>query len=141
MYSFRYCPVCGEITCGSTSAPPLLCDFCKHEKISIKYTGRYEDGSKYGYDHEAPVDEDEIVQREYIIENIVKKNPEFNQQMFDKREEEDKEFWNNMEKGTVEKCPYCGSTNLQLVRKKWSLLTGFFTNKVDRYCVNCKRKV
>jgi len=37
-------------------------------------------------------------------------------------------------------CPYCGSTNIQLMRKKWSPLTGFLTNKVDRYCVNCKRK-
>lgn len=37
-------------------------------------------------------------------------------------------------------CPHCGSTNIQLMRRKWSLLTGFLTNKVDRYCVNCKRK-
>lgn len=38
-------------------------------------------------------------------------------------------------------CPYCGSTRPpQIVRRKWSLLTGFLTNKVDRYCVDCKRK-
>ena len=41
---------------------------------------------------------------------------------------------------TISACPYCGSTNIQLIRRKWSLLTGFLTNKVDRYCVNCKRK-
>ena len=37
-------------------------------------------------------------------------------------------------------CPYCNSTQIQLVRRKWSLLAGFATNKVDRVCVNCKRK-
>lgn len=37
-------------------------------------------------------------------------------------------------------CPKCGSTNIQLVKRKWSPLTGFMTNKVDRICVNCKCK-
>jgi len=37
-------------------------------------------------------------------------------------------------------CPNCGSTQIQLVNKKWSLMTGFFTNKVDRVCVACKKK-
>lgn len=37
-------------------------------------------------------------------------------------------------------CPYCNSTQIQLVRRKWSLLAGFATNKMDRVCVNCKRK-
>lgn len=38
------------------------------------------------------------------------------------------------------RCPKCGSTNIQLVNRKWSLLTGFMTNKVDRVCVNCKNR-
>lgn len=38
------------------------------------------------------------------------------------------------------KCPKCNSTNIQLVKRKWSLLTGFLTNKVDRICINCKHK-
>ncbi|MBQ2882693.1 MAG: zinc ribbon domain-containing protein [Alphaproteobacteria bacterium] len=37
-------------------------------------------------------------------------------------------------------CPKCGSTNIQIVPRKWSLLTGIFTNKTDRVCVNCKHK-
>lgn len=37
-------------------------------------------------------------------------------------------------------CPKCGSTQIQMVQRKWSLLTGFMTNKVDRVCVNCKHK-
>lgn len=38
------------------------------------------------------------------------------------------------------KCPKCGSTQIQMVPRKWSLLTGFLTNKVDRVCMNCKCK-
>lgn len=38
------------------------------------------------------------------------------------------------------KCPKCGSTAIQMVPRKFSLLTGFATNKVDRVCVNCKHK-
>lgn len=37
-------------------------------------------------------------------------------------------------------CPKCNSTNIQMVARKWSLLTGFMTNKIDRVCVNCKYK-
>lgn len=37
-------------------------------------------------------------------------------------------------------CPKCGSTNIQIVPRKWSILTGIFTNKTDRVCVNCKYK-
>lgn len=37
-------------------------------------------------------------------------------------------------------CPKCGSTAIQMVPRKFSLLTGFATNKVDRVCVNCKYK-
>lgn len=36
------------------------------------------------------------------------------------------------------KCPRCHSSNIQLVQRKFSIWTGFRTNKVDRVCVNCK---
>jgi rRNA maturation protein Nop10 len=38
------------------------------------------------------------------------------------------------------KCPKCGSTQIQAVPRRWSLATGFLTNKVDRVCLNCKNK-
>lgn len=38
------------------------------------------------------------------------------------------------------KCPKCGSIKIQMLPRRWSLLTGFFTNKVDRVCMNCKHK-
>lgn len=42
--------------------------------------------------------------------------------------------------GDESHCPRCGSSNLQIVPRKWSFLTGFLTNKVDRVCVNCKHR-
>ena len=38
------------------------------------------------------------------------------------------------------KCPKCGSTQIQMVQRKWTPIMGIFTNKVDRVCMNCKHK-
>ena len=43
------------------------------------------------------------------------------------------------ENGNV-KCPYCGSLQIQMVPRKWSPVTGFFTNRADRVCMRCKKK-
>jgi len=34
-------------------------------------------------------------------------------------------------------CPKCGGTSFTTVRRKWSLLTGFMTNKIDMVCNRC----
>ena len=38
------------------------------------------------------------------------------------------------------RCPYCYGTQIQIVPKKFSLLTGFATNKFDRMCVRCQKR-
>ena len=38
------------------------------------------------------------------------------------------------------KCPYCFSSDVQIVPRKFSLLTGFATNRFDRVCIKCKRR-
>lgn len=38
------------------------------------------------------------------------------------------------------KCPYCFSSEVQIVPKKFSLLTGFATNSYQRVCLRCKKK-
>ena len=43
-------------------------------------------------------------------------------------------------KESVVRCPRCFSTDFQLVPKKFSLLTGFATNHVDRVCVKCMKR-
>lgn len=38
------------------------------------------------------------------------------------------------------RCPKCGSTQIQIINQKWSLMTGLMTNKVNRVCLKCKNK-
>ena len=38
------------------------------------------------------------------------------------------------------RCPKCGSTQIQMVPRKYSLLTGFATNRMDRVCVKCMKR-
>lgn len=38
------------------------------------------------------------------------------------------------------RCPRCRSTEIQMVPRKFSLLTGFATNKIDRVCVRCQKR-
>lgn len=38
------------------------------------------------------------------------------------------------------RCPYCQSTDVQIVPKRFSILTGFATNSYQRVCLRCKRK-
>lgn len=38
------------------------------------------------------------------------------------------------------RCPRCRSTQIQMVPRKFSLLTGFATNKIDRVCVKCQKR-
>lgn len=40
----------------------------------------------------------------------------------------------------VVRCPRCRSTSIQLVPRKFSIWTGYRTNKVDRVCINCKHR-
>lgn len=45
------------------------------------------------------------------------------------------------QESNVPKCPKCGCTEFTPVRKKFSLLTGFATNKVELICNKCGTKI
>ena len=40
----------------------------------------------------------------------------------------------------IVRCPRCRSTHVQMVPRKFSLLTGFATNRIDRVCVRCQKR-
>lgn len=46
----------------------------------------------------------------------------------------------NSSSPNVVRCPRCRSTQIQMVPRKFSLLTGFSTNKIDRVCVSCQKR-
>ena len=137
------CPNCGDIE-ASTGRLYLKCSECGH---SYKATD---------IDRKNPIklieahSDEEMRQlvEEYVGDTI-------NWDIYNAREEE----WNQIEKERRKrqqqkqaeeqarfdainhpKCPKCGSTAIQIIPRKFSFLTGFATNKVDRVCVNCKHK-
>ena len=40
----------------------------------------------------------------------------------------------------IVRCPRCRGTQIQMVPRKFSLLTGFATNRIDRVCVKCQKR-
>lgn len=121
------CPVCLHCEFGS-GEEKIECSFCGAE---MKSSGV----SKL-------IDVDKF--KEYL-----KSQPEFNQVLCDVRI---RQFTNELAQQAKEReqqkreeakmvhCPACGSTQIQMVPRKWSLLAGFATNKVDRVCMKCKKK-
>lgn len=44
-------------------------------------------------------------------------------------------------KSYQKKCLYCGSSDFTPVRKKWSVIAGLLTNKIDLVCNKCGNKI
>ena len=83
------------------------------------------------------------------FEDKLRQSPEFNQALFEARirqfkrelaQQAKEREQQKREEAKMVHCPACGSTQIQMVPRKWSLLAGFATNKVDRVCVKCKKK-
>lgn len=88
------------------------------------------------------------VYKELLYKKYVYNNPLFDKAKFDMRAEWEYENAVEMEEGyrkrqeekNKPRCPKCGCAEFQMVPRKWSPLTGFLTNKVDRVCVKCKTR-
>ena len=116
------CPVCGESLCGEDSPSET-----PKEKTKWYY---YKEGggtlidilmSEFTplYTFDAIDSEDAEKQLKEVMPN----SPLFNDNTSDKV-----------------KCPYCFSSEVQILPRKFSLLTGFATNRFDRVCIKCKRR-
>lgn len=117
------CPVCGESLVNDVDMPSAT----KKEKHTYYY---YEGAggtlTTTLYDDETPI---------YTFEAVDMKDAE---RQLKKVMPNSPLLRENTEPET--RCPYCRSKEIQLVPKKFSLLTGFATNRYDRICVHCKRK-
>ena len=148
-----YCPSCGELE----SERDVLYGHPDHRYcrrcggLEVVDTGQTYDELEWEALHGAPYDCEKV--REYIREKYVYHNPQFNPEKSQERIKYEKDLNEGAQRMVEEarradrinhknevKCPWCGSTQIQMVPRKWSLLTGFLTNKVDRVCVNCKKK-
>ena len=86
--------------------------------------------------------------KELFYKKYVYNSPLFDKAKFDMRAEWEYEnavemeetYRKRQEEKNKPRCPKCGCTEFQMVPRKWSPLTGFLTNKVDRVCVKCKTR-
>lgn len=141
MSLLRYCPKCGEIFIS------YECSFCEHKMYETKYT--FSDYLK-----------DTSIEKR-IMEEYVKKSPEFDEELFKKREAKENEEIHRpssaagqrilRDMGAIPqqpKCPTCGSTKIRRIstteKVTSTVLFGIFSNK-RKYqfeCLNpnCKYK-
>ena len=148
------CPICGHYSITNDRFP--VCDFCKNDNLIILHG---EELDKVNNTIEEMSDEemkrwnDEgIAFHEYLRQKYVFNNPLFDKEKYNQRVDwslerakaQDAQTAENARRAAEEasrpRCPKCGCTEFQMVPRKWSPLTGFLTNKVDRVCVKCKTR-
>jgi len=135
---YEYLKICPR--CGRTNFKIMQCNVCGCDMILTKYIcDEYRDLIR-----NKSVEENRKFLRKLYNEYCYN-SPAFSETEFQRREAEYDDMGYQFEEyqrksDNTPKCPRCGSTNIQMVSRKWSLLTGFMTNKVDRVCVNCKHK-
>ena len=139
----RICPKCGSIITARRSDECNTCDLEWDKLILTNYTFKI----RLEMDKEQKREWEEMLRKRYVLSPD---NPYYDKEAWNRRE--DIEFQIQLQKDNWEKkrneeaaqsqshqliCPKCGSTSFSPVRRKWSLLTGFMTNKVDMVCNKC----
>ena len=137
-HKIKNCPVCGYV---DLTEKENTCSLCNN---SLSITNEYFDEI---CSQSELSDKDDI--KEYVRQLYVYSDDKFDEKIMSSREEDENisdqiDYYEDLIlNGDDEddcKCPKCNSTNIQIVPRKWSLLTGIFTNATDRVCVNCKYK-
>lgn len=120
-----YCPRCGMF--GNESEG----NTCKYCNISMLPTDLLE--IKYGIMNVKEMQEWQTT----FLNTVIKPNPQYSE---DARNEAFRKIRKGRTSANAIKCPHCGYGKFQRVSRRWSPLTGFFTNKVDRVCERCKKR-
>ena len=137
-HKIKYCPVCGYVDLTEKE------NSCSHCNSSLNVSNEYFDEV---CSQSELTDKSDI--EEYVRQLYVYNDDNFSEDIMSARENAENvsnqiDYYENLIFNNVNdndcKCPKCNSTNVQIVPRKWSLLTGIFTNKTDRVCVNCKYK-
>ena len=137
-HKIKYCPICGYVDLTEKE------DSCSHCNSFLSITNEYFDEICSQSELTDKNDIEEYVRQLYVYVDdkfdedamSVRENAENVSDQIDYYEELILKDNNEYDC----KCPECGSTNIQIVPRKWSIFTGIFTNKVDKVCVNCKYK-
>lgn len=151
-----YCSHCGDFYRNIHEKTNFTCNFCKSPLLSTDMTNQ-EILEQFGGTN--------ISFENIIFENFIKPKNTLNEKAYNKRQKyisrmdmsfiRPEDYPNQLNNTNAQSqnyntpvtnpqgqiaCAKCGSTQIQLVQRKWRLLTGFLTNKVDRICVNCKHR-
>ena len=142
----KFCNKCGNITLGNKYLEEK-CSICGKVKIPVPLN--------YIQENEILTDKELDDKKNIIIEELVKTSPEFDQYLFDHRDEilakQSAEFDAKMEHGKAileegsrtPKCTYCGSTNIRkigLLNRAISIeLWGLGSKKIGKqfHCNHC----
>lgn len=143
---YKFCNKCGNITLGNKYLEEK-CSICGKVKIPVPLN--------YIQENEILTDKELDDKKNIIIEELVKTSPEFDQYLFDHRDEilakQSAEFDAKMEHGKAileegsrtPKCTYCGSTNIRkigLLNRAISIeLWGLGSKKIGKqfHCNHC----
>lgn len=128
-----YCPICGNIDLGIEQDKEHKCLYCNHETIITKYS--LEEYFKNG------------VKISEIFEEYAKNSPDFDEELFNKREEKENAIIHgegatvNTQRNDILKCPKCGSTAVSIGTRGFSLFTGFIgSGQTVNRCGKCGYK-
>ena len=139
--SLNTCLVCGA-SLGMEEAETA------HEpKLITWYYYEFKDGSHTGSLRDKPIDLEKFGDT-YELKYTFKAPPEDENGDFEEAKEILRKYdptafatpSASTKPDPIVRCPRCGCTSVQIVPKKWSILTGYRTNSVNRVCVNCKHR-
>lgn len=144
---YKFCNKCGNITLGNKNLEEK-CSICGKVKIPVPIN--------YIQENEILTDKELDDKKIIIIEELVKPSPEFDQYLFEHRDEilskQSAEFNAKMahikaifeEQARTPKCPSCGSSNISKIgvvdRAVSFKLVGFASSKIGKThkCNNCE---
>ena len=138
-----YCKKCGKINLRNCYQP-FSCEFCGEAAYILPLDIRY-----------TPVEISNFQGRQRIHEELIGNSPEIDEELYKKREEQDKKrfqewFFGRFPKETkyvkpVAVCPYCGSSNVRKITATKKALNSIFwgvfsigMNMNNFHCDNCE---
>ena len=117
------CPVCGE---SLLEDDDKVAETSKETTKWYLYKGLSETLTDTLYDDEEPLytfDAVDVEDAKRQLKEVLPNSPLVNDNSPD-----------------IIRCPRCKSTQIQMMPRKFSLLTGFATNRIDRVCVRCQKR-
>ena len=124
------CPRCGYIYC---SIENMNCNECGCTMTETKYSSA-DFCNIHGMENIRQF-------KNKLYNEYCYSNPLFSSYQFDKRQQAEDKLYAIPQDPSGKRCPKCGNTEFTPVRKKYSLLTGFLTNKVELICNKCGAKI